>query len=117
VFEDRGNPVIDRIEQHLVGTKIRYLLKDGPIEEAIWEIVTARNLVVAKGSFSKPMVAMGRNLKNLYSYAVGQGYNLLGELDTFQFTLHIVPDSERSYEAKVSPWRNSQEQQEAMLTC
>lgn len=116
VFEDRGNPVIDRIEQYLIKSGIRYRVKDGPIEEAIREILTARNLVVARGTFSRPMVAMGRNLRNLYCYADDQGYGVLSRLDTAKFTLHVIDDPERAYEARVSPWQNSEEQRETMLT-
>jgi hypothetical protein len=115
VFEDRGNPVIDKIEEHLIHTGISYQVKDGPIEEAIWEIVTAKNLVVAKGTFSRPMVALSRSLKNLWIYAAPQSYDVLSRLVTTKFKLHIVPDAERAYEAKVSAWRNSEDQREAML--
>ena len=116
VFEDRGNPVIDKIEQHLIHTGISHRLKGGSVDEAFREILTARTLVVAKGSFSKPMVAIGRNLRSLYSYARPQGYEKLATLNGAKFTLHVAADIERAYEARVSPWRNSEEQREAMVS-
>jgi hypothetical protein len=48
IFEDSGNPAVQEIEQSLMRTRMKIYLKDGPIQEAIREIATARNLAVAK---------------------------------------------------------------------
>jgi len=116
VFEDRGNPVIHKIEEHLTQTGIKYRVMDGPIEEVIREILTARNLIVARGSFSKPIVAVGVNLRALYIYPSTQGYDALSKLAISKFVTHVVHDDDRAYEVKVNPWRNSAAQREAMLT-
>jgi hypothetical protein len=116
VFEDRGNPVIDKIEEYLAASRIEGVIRDGSIEEAFSEILTSRTLIVARGTFAKSIVASSKNLRNLYTFGGSQNYELVAGTERPKFTVHVLPDLERAYESKVSPWENTEEQRSAMLT-
>jgi len=116
VFEDRGNPVIDELEGFLRRSKIRLRIVDGPIEAAFREVITARRLAVSRGSFAVPMVAIGNNLKELFVFGASYPYDAISRLTTKKFSIVRVRDPHDQYKSKVSPWRNSQDQRESMLS-
>jgi hypothetical protein len=70
---------------------------------------------VARGTFSKPIVAVARNLRKLYIYGAAHGLDALSKNDRAKFSVHIVDDPQGAYESKVKPWKNTKDQRFAML--
>jgi hypothetical protein len=118
VFEDRGNPVIDELERFLRRTKSRLRIVDGPIGDAFREVITARRLVVSRGSFAVPMVSISKSLRKLFIFSDAWpfAFEAPRRALTKKLSIFIVKDTAGSYKSKVSPWRNSENQRNSMLS-
>ena len=118
VFENTANPVIPPLLEWLNLRDIQYRLADGPIEEAIRELFTARKVVAGRGSFLAPVMALSGSLRKLTAFSDNRYFDLPQMKDMHagrkeKIRLTVVPAGD--YRPLVSPWRNSLDQRDLML--
>ena len=101
--EDRLNPCIDQ----LIKLYPTIIFKLQSLEEDIKIILAARNIVMSFGTFIPSLLMLSNNKKNVYSPSYS-GYN------NPDCRVHITDLQE--YHNIMTPWRNTVEQREIMLT-
>lgn len=68
IFENRANPVIDKIEKILIDGKQSYQIQSASLAEDIAFLLRGKSLVAARGTFIPGVVAISPNCETIYSF-------------------------------------------------
>lgn len=112
VFEDRGNPCIEKIEKFLQKNRIRYYTQSSTLSEDYSFFLNSSHIVAARGSFIFPAIAINKKIRKIYW--PNKGDNLFLTTNPHIEIIHICPSDQ--YLNKMKLWVNSEEQRQLMLT-
>lgn len=119
VYEDTGNPVIEGLRTHLRQIGLPFNDQSGALRDDLETLMAARHLVIARGTFAYPVVAMSRTIEEVFSFENYQNESqerLLWAQVVKGVKMHTVFDLEGTYRDKVlAHWENSPEQRQLML--
>lgn len=123
VFQDRGNPCIDALEEFLTGKGIAFRTTSGTLADDLSALIDARHLVFGNGTFGYAVCRLSTRIKTLHYFApeLGGSYGFMpgieqvfavydracGYIKTYQFHADTICPGE---------WRNAPEQRELMCT-
>ena len=111
VFEDRGNPCVDALEEFLAANAIAFRCQSGTLAEDLSALVDAPHLVFGYGTFGYAVCRLSSHIKTLHYFApeLGGCYALIPGIDQ----VFSVRDREGAY---IKEWNNTPEQRQTMRT-
>lgn len=119
VYEDQSNPVIGQLKSHLDQVGVPFTEQSATLKEDLEVLLAARNLVIARGTFAYPIVAMSPRVRQVFTF---DHYQTVSKVDLLWgqriegVQLHTVNDREGTYRDFVlANWKNSPEQRQMML--
>lgn len=123
VFEDRGNPCVDALEQWLVANDVPVRIQCGSMHEDMSALVDAPHLVFGHGTFGYAACRLSRRIKTVHYFEpeLGGAYGSITSIDR----VFSVSDARGEYiEAfeygkplrENGGWFNTPENRETMLT-
>ena len=114
VFEDYGNPVIERVESYLWKEEIPFRVQSGDFREDLAAILSARVLVTSQGSFAEAVLLLSQNLERWISFSSNPSLHFRRRSITATVSV-FDPEEDYSSEILQGKWTNSAEQRRLML--
>lgn len=113
VFEDRGNPCVDAVEQALRARNIDVKIQSGSLAEDIRVLMSVKCIAAGTGSFIPAIAQLSSRLRRQYFFDMG-GWYPLRELGV---DATIVQDGKGDYRQNIMTqnWVRSDEQLRMML--
>jgi hypothetical protein len=113
VFEDRGNPCVDTLEQFLVAEGIPFRTQSGTLWEDLSALVDAPHLVFGFGTFGYSVCRLSTQVETVHYFAPEHGgiYAAIPGIGRV-FAVH----DRRGEYIKPGEWRNTPEQLEMMVS-
>ncbi len=123
VFEDRGNPCINALEQWLASNGIPFRIQCGAMHEDMSALVDAPHLVFGHGTFGYAACRLSRRIKTVHYFEpeLGGAYGSITSIDRVFAVADARGDYIEAFEyGKPLPdhlgWFNTPEDRETMLT-
>ncbi len=123
VFEDRGNPCVDALEDWLKERNIPVRIQNGSLHQDMSALIDAPHLVFGHGTFGYAAVRLSRRIKTVHYFApeLGGSYGFIPTIERVFEVSDRAGDYIRAYEYGVpfgsdEGWRNTPEMRERMLT-
>jgi len=113
IFEDRGNPCVDALEEFLQNKKIMYRTQSGTLAEDLAALVDAPHLVFGYGTFGYLVCRLSSRIETVH-YFVPEHGGSYGNIPGIG-RVYAVHDRLGKY-IKPGDWRNTQEQRDMMLS-
>ncbi|WP_051953387.1 discoidin domain-containing protein [Methylocapsa aurea] len=113
VYEDRGNPCVDALEEYLTAEGIQFRSQSGTLAEDLSALVDAPHLVFGLGTFGYAVCRLSTRIQTVHYFAPSPGvsYESIPGIDK----VYSVHDREGSY-IKVGDWHNTAEQRRLMCS-
>ena len=115
VFEDRSNPCIDALEKDLSSRGVEVLSQSGALVDDLRLLMTARRLVIGRGSFGLAIAHLSSRLRKLYLFETGHNAGSLRRLG-----IDVIRGMDRVGEFKTKVlsgnWTASTQQRELLLS-
>jgi hypothetical protein len=120
VFEDRTNPAVDAVIEHLIAAGIPYSLQSSSVFQDIVSLMSAHHLVAAYGTFSEASALLSPMVKNYFAFRNVSSQRLLNFwtqsrtadlLRAKNVRTFVIDDPDVSY-IKPEGWENTPEQHE-----
>jgi hypothetical protein len=120
VFEDRTNPAVDAVIEHLNASGMPYSLQSSSVFQDIVSLMSAHHLVAAYGTFSEASALLSPVIKNYFAFRNVSSQRLLEFwvqsrtaelLRAKNVRTFVIDDPDESY-IKPEGWENTPEQHE-----
>lgn len=112
VFENRSNPVIPELEKWLRFRRIPFEICSSDIASDVSRCFQARNLVISKGTFMRPVLSSSRHLATLFYWE----QTAPAWIEERPLSRTVYGDPSGRYQRRVlADWRNSRHQRREML--
>lgn len=108
ISEDRSNPCVNKLLELYPSIEF----KVQTIEEDITLLLGSKNVIESFGTFAPALLTLSKNIKNIYrpSYQ----FDIL--LSKLPHKYNIFETDLDDYKQKMSPWKNTAEQRNIMMT-
>lgn len=113
VYEDLGNPVIAPLQDYCLEKNISFDIFTGDLKDTIEILLNAKNLVLARGTFSTIIASMNEKLINVYDFHGTSGFipiSCESKISAYDISGDYI---QRIMNGN---WMNSIEQRELMIT-
>jgi len=120
VFEDRGNPCVNALEQYLTEKRIAFRMQSGTLAEDLSVLIDAPHLAFGFGTFGYAVCKLSKRIETVhffapelsgYATAGGGSYRMIPVIDK----VYSIHDRGGGY-IKVGDWKNTPEQRELMCS-
>ena len=117
VYEDLGNPVIEKLISYMQNKNIPYSLVSGSVKNDFTTLASARNLVLSFGTFGPMSICFNTSLINIYTFHE-MNHQLISECKSSHSLIFNIMDSNGEYVSDVlsNNWGNTEYQRELMLS-
>jgi hypothetical protein len=112
VFEDKLNPVIDRLITWLSKSGLSFSCQSGNLRDDIAALVGAKHLVFGTGTFGAAICYFSDSIETVYNF-VAEGGGKFRTISTIKSIFNVSP-TEGSY-IRTGDWCNSDEQRALMV--
>ncbi len=112
VYEDEGNPCVGALRDWLAREGIPAAIQSATLEEDVGELLAAENIVLADGTFTRPILLLSDRLRHVHAFRTLPNPDLLMAVGV---AWRVVEDAAGEY-LKPGEWRNTPEQRARMLT-
>ena len=112
IFEDRGNPVVDALEEFLRAQDRQYVAQSSTLEEDMLVLLEHQTLVLGRGTFGKAVARLSQNVRRLYFPWTDSDFQSIVEdrrLDGFTAT------EREPLGIPIGGWKNTPEQRRLMI--
>lgn len=114
VYEDRANPVIDKVHQFLLEQGVSYSTTSGSFKDDLRTLLGARNLVTAHGTLAEALLLLSPHIHRWISF--GENPRLFFRRRELASTVSVFdPSGEYSKEIFNGNWTNSLSQRSLMM--
>ena len=114
VYENRANPVIEKVESFIADRGIPYSVSSGGFRDDLEILLRARNLVTAQGTLAEAILLLSSSIERWISF--GENPRLYFRRRALGSMVSVFDPSEQYSESILrGNWRNSREQQELMM--
>ncbi|MCJ2071054.1 discoidin domain-containing protein [Methylobacterium sp. J-030] len=111
VYENRMNPVIDALEEHLTAREIPFSVQSGTIVDDTRALVNGRHLVFGFGTLGPAICYLSETVETLVSFANGYDHKFQ-EIPTVKNVIEVFDAGDY---IKPGGWNNSPEQRRMMV--
>lgn len=114
VFENRLNPVIDKILAFLASERIPCEIQSKNLDADTARLLEAENIVIGRGTFVYPMLCISDNVRRVFCFESDSAAEWGLDQSDIQF-IHLIDKTGAYRDSILKRWLNNEEQREMML--
>ena len=114
VFENRLNPVIDKIMAYLASQRIPCEIQSKNLDADTARLLEAENIVIGRGTFVYPMLCISDNVRRVFCFESDSAAEWSLDQLAIRF-IHLVDQTGTYRDSILKRWLNNEEQRQLML--